>query len=595
MCRTTSRSTLRTSLLSRFLLVFLSLLPVAITAATVYTLDDLGVLPGHDSSVALGINENGDVVGWSNGPSGAFPFLYTDATGMVQLAAFPGGSSNGVARDVNDSGLVVGQLTNLTGSPHAIRWTGGVPEDLGAIPNVQFSEAMGINASGDVTGDNGITSITGTQQAFIYVDPGPIDVIPLPIDRGRGRDINDSGQVTGYMTGAGNRAFRWSATGGTQDLGVVGGFAHSFGFAINNNGQVVGTLTSATGNTEHVFRDTPGIDMVDLGGYGELNSPLGINNHGDFVGHGRPTPSGLKRGFIYIDSASPLVTTHGLTTGLQGVTTLLDPALNWFVLYAYDINDAGTIAGIAINNDTGKTHAVRLRLSSNILPPAAPLNLAAAVINANRIDLDWIDNSNNESGFEIEQRDAGGVFAKIATTGKDVNSFIDATVSGGTTYIYRVRAVNPGGVSAFSNTTSGTTPIEDNEAPSVGFIKPLDGVEISGRVAIEINATDNIDVALVRLFVDNVLKCESTTSPLICTWNTKKVPLGAHSLMAWASDATGNVAQQVISVTLVKGTKGGGSGGDTGDGGSEKGRKKCNDGIDNDGDGLIDGADPDCN
>ena len=26
----------------------------------------------------------------------------------------------------------------------------------------------------------------------------------------------------------------------------------------------------------------------------------------------------------------------------------------------------------------------------------------------------------------------------------------------------------------------------------------------------------------------------------------------------------------------------------------EKGRKKCNDGIDNDGDGLIDGADPDC-
>ena len=26
----------------------------------------------------------------------------------------------------------------------------------------------------------------------------------------------------------------------------------------------------------------------------------------------------------------------------------------------------------------------------------------------------------------------------------------------------------------------------------------------------------------------------------------------------------------------------------------EKGKKKCNDGIDNDGDGLIDGEDPDC-
>ncbi len=41
-------------------------------------------------------------------------------------------------------------------------------------------------------------------------------------------------------------------------------------------------------------------------------------------------------------------------------------------------------------------------------------------------------------------------------------------------------------------------------------------------------------------------------------------------------------------------TGGGGSDGGTDTGGTEKGRKKCNDGIDNDGDGLIDGADPDC-
>ncbi|VUX55531.1 Peptidase families S8 and S53 domain protein (modular protein) [uncultured Woeseiaceae bacterium] len=44
------------------------------------------------------------------------------------------------------------------------------------------------------------------------------------------------------------------------------------------------------------------------------------------------------------------------------------------------------------------------------------------------------------------------------------------------------------------------------------------------------------------------------------------------------------------------GSTGGDSGGDTGGttGGSEKGRKKCNDGIDNDGDTLIDVDDPDC-
>ena len=43
----------------------------------------------------------------------------------------------------------------------------------------------------------------------------------------------------------------------------------------------------------------------------------------------------------------------------------------------------------------------------------------------------------------------------------------------------------------------------------------------------------------------------------------------------------------------ASGSAGGGDGG-TDSGGSEKGRKKCTDGLDNDGDGLIDGADPDC-
>ena len=32
-----------------------------------YIVQDLGVLPGHSSSVAWGINQKGDVVGWSMG------------------------------------------------------------------------------------------------------------------------------------------------------------------------------------------------------------------------------------------------------------------------------------------------------------------------------------------------------------------------------------------------------------------------------------------------------------------------------------------------------------------------------------------------
>ena len=52
-------------------------------------------------------------------------------------------------------------------------------------------------------------------------------------------------------------------------------------------------------------------------------------------------------------------------------------------------------------------------------------------------------------------------------------------------------------------------------------------------------------------------------------------------------------ASLVDSFTVTAGGDGGGDSG-SGSGGSEKGRKKCTDGIDNDNDGRIDGADPDC-
>jgi probable HAF family extracellular repeat protein len=567
-----------TRIIGGVLVAGLSLLSAAAIAQTVYTIDDLGVLPGDNTSVAQGINENGDVVGWSNGPGGARPFLYTGSTGMVALAPFPGGSPNGVARDINDAGEVVGQLSiPPAGPPHAVRWTGGVPEDLGAIPDTQFSEGMGINAASHVTGDNGNSMIEA--QAFIYLDPGPMEEIPLPASRARGRDINNNGQLTGYMTGAAHRAFRWSETGGVEDLGVAGGLAHSFGFAINDVGQVVGTLTSATGNTEHVFRYTDGIGMEDLGGFGEVNAALGINNHGDFVGHGRPTPSGLKRAFIYVDPSSPLASVAGLPIGLQDVNGLLDPALNWFVLYGYDINDAGEIAGHAINNDTSEVHAVRLRLTGGIQPPDPPSDLVADAVNANWINVSWIDHSDNESGFSLERRPAGGAFTIVATPGKNVLSFIDATVLGGTTYDYRIKAVNPAGTSAYSNSASATTPVEDLEPPTVNLIRPSAGAEVSGRVAIEIDAADKVGVALVRFYVDNALACESASSPLTCKWNTRKLPLGDYFLRAQAADAAGNVSVHDIAVTLVAGGGGGGgggggSGGEGGSGGGPDCKKK---------------------
>jgi subtilisin family serine protease len=92
-------------------------------------------------------------------------------------------------------------------------------------------------------------------------------------------------------------------------------------------------------------------------------------------------------------------------------------------------------------------------------PPAAPSNLVAVAMSTNQVDLAWSDNSSDESGFHIERCEGSQctAFALVAQTASDVSAFSDVTVAAGTTYGYRVRAVNEAGGSGYTNTASVTT------------------------------------------------------------------------------------------------------------------------------------------
>jgi probable HAF family extracellular repeat protein len=315
-----------------------------------YVVQDLGLLAGDSSSVAWAINEIGDVVGWSMGPNGTRAFVFTNAGGMVALPGLPN-RPRSVARDINDAGVVVGSA-NAGGTDlgHAVLWSGGSVQDLGTLGTGYYSEAWGVNAVGHVVGwsyTDGGSGLTGVH-GFLYTGPTQtlIDLTPTS-DTGYALDINDAGQVTGYRTALGGyHAFRWQ-TGNFVDLGVLPGFAHSFGWAINAFGDVAGNSTSASGNSERLFRYTDGGGLVNLGGTGEHNVALGINTQGHVVG---TTGNSQKRAVRYTDAS-----------GLQDLNTLIDPSLGWVLLAANDINDAEQIVGYAFNNFTGQTHAVRLQ------------------------------------------------------------------------------------------------------------------------------------------------------------------------------------------------------------------------------------------
>lgn len=324
----------------------------AAAATPYYIVQDLGALPGDSSSVAWGINQRGDLVGWSNGPNGYRAFVFTDAGGMLALPGLPD-KPRTIARRINDAGDIVGTAdAGGTDIGHAVRWRGGVIKDLGtlALAAGAYSEGWGINNFGDVVGeaytDRGV-------HAFLYTDAnGMVDLTPTS-DTGRARDINDARQVTGYKTALGGyHAFRWTS-GTFEDLGVLPGFADSFGFAIQGSGWVAGSSSTGSGNSEHIFRFTDGVGMQDLGGVGEHNQAWGINSAGSVVGQ---LGQSASRAFLYTDEA-----------GLKDLNVLIDQSLGWVLLGAFDINDAGQIVGYGFNNFTQTTHAVRLQPTST--PP----------------------------------------------------------------------------------------------------------------------------------------------------------------------------------------------------------------------------------
>jgi len=407
-------------------------------ASVTYSIEDLGTLTGDYASVAMGINQFGDVVGWSAGPTGTRAFVYTTAGGMAALPG-PAGRQVSTARAINGSGTVVG--TASTGGSdigRAVRWQSGIATDLGTLGSGSFSEARGVNATGTIVGSSSTDGggLLGTHAFRYSTASGMVDLTPGD-DDAHAEGINDSGQIVGWRNG---RAFRRTGTTFT-DLGVPTGFAHSFAYAINGSGQVAGHVISGSGNSERIFRYSNGV-MTVIGGLGEFNRAFGINAAGDVVGQGLPV-LGLKQGFVYTDA-----------NGMQGLNQLIAPTSGWFILGATGINDAGQIVGWA-SGPNGQ-RAIRLTPSvASATPPPAPSALAADALAGAQVRLTWTDHAANELGFRV-QRALGSqaTFVLIGSTGANVTTFTDTTAKAGKTYRYRVRAYNDAGPSSWSNTVS---------------------------------------------------------------------------------------------------------------------------------------------
>lgn len=304
-----------------FVLLLLILFPRSVMGgiASAYHLVPLGSL--GQSNYAYHINDNGDIVGayyTSNDPEDYHSFLYQSGQ-MIDL--FPGERTR----------------------PHAINNAGTI---------AGFGTATDSRAW---TYSNGVRTMIPTSGVFTP------------------QGITDSGVVVGYML-SGNSVHAFTYDGhALHDLGLPSGAFDSYGYGINNKGDVVGVASSGGENVPVLYSGGKWSYLAQE--YPHGGWAFAINDAGAITGYVDPNGGQMRAYRISNGVFKLLKTDHfGYTFGRgineegiivgddgsapfidDGISTinlndLLEPGTGWYLAGANDINENGEIVGWGIDS-----------------------------------------------------------------------------------------------------------------------------------------------------------------------------------------------------------------------------------------------------
>jgi len=277
-------------------------------ADALYGITDLGTLSGQPSSVATGINNNGQVVGISynssNGSFGANVFVPAgpprfDQTGSgAESFLYSNGQmsqinpTDGLAMSINNSGQVVG------------------------------GDYVSINSSGQYVGGGGAGVYPGNENMPNQLVSGGTTTVMQLMPFG----INDNGEVAGAVTAGGAFHAGFYQNGQLTDLySLLGSYSiGSMAVAINQQGDLLITAGTAPGGQSWLYHADNGT-LTNLSALPGGSAFIGaaLNNNDQAVGGG-------------------LLYSNGT---IQALLSLVPPNSGWSNLNATGINDAGQIVG----------------------------------------------------------------------------------------------------------------------------------------------------------------------------------------------------------------------------------------------------------
>ena len=93
----------------------------------------------------------------------------------------------------------------------------------------------------------------------------------------------------------------------------------------------------------------------------------------------------------------------------------------------------------------------------------------------------------------------------------------------------------------------------DIDPPIVGITSPVSEANVSGLIAVSVNAVDNLaGIAKVSLLVDGQLKAILTQPPFTFSLDTAILALGSHTITAVGMDQAGNQTEAAITVSVSR-------------------------------------------
>lgn len=323
-----------------------------VTAPTHYSIVNLSEigspLPYRTVSVAS-LNKNGQVVGHYNyidqktSELISRAFLWKDDK-IILLPPLPG-FSNCIAAAQNDSGLIVGMVSNNLrevkvgrktvvrgGDACACLWENGRPRRL-VTPRPGSSEAAAVNAQGDIVGGYTVLSAKGyIKRACLWKHGEFQDLGPVPVSLAKkgllswtAKKINDQGQVLGEVIGenetqAGPTALFWEK--GHAKIAAASD-RHLMMKVTNQNGD---TLRGSS-----LFSHGSGIQLL---WQGQTAMGFDLNDAGQVVGamltvKRNLTPAAQRSPYdshAFLWEAGQMYDLNGLITSLSGI--VLESAMN---------------------------------------------------------------------------------------------------------------------------------------------------------------------------------------------------------------------------------------------------------------------------